>query len=1005
MNKKKLLIIVGCILVLILVGLAAIPFLIDTQSLKTRIIAQLEAHLQRKVSVQEAEVTVFTGIGARLKRAAIFDDPRFAVAPFVTLDSLVVKPRIWPLLRGKVEIASVELDQPVIQLIKNAGGSWNFESLGKSPSSPRPSGQGQPGSQPSAGRPPSSSQPTPSQPSSSQSDSLSLTVSALRLRDGTLSVRKATPSGGTEESRYENINLQLHNISTQEVATFDLSLQLPGPEKASVRAAGKLGPLNFQQFQKAILDGKVQFSSAPVAGLSALLAPVAASGTQWTGNLSGDLLVKGTLEMGFSADGKIAYAGLGSKSATHESPRVNGELLLKGGYQPSTSLVKIESSELRMPNSTVQVSGTISDQPEASQFDLRVDSPKLVFDDVLKLASVFGKGPPNGVNASGTGKLALQVKGTSKNPKVSGEAQFSDVRLSYPGLTEQISVSPFTLSFKDNTMSSNSVQLSVGARTQLESQIAASFGPDGFVDVRLRSQKPVLVADVFAVASSFGFTLPEGTSVQNGTIDLQVNVKQLLGDKPDLHLDGQVALSGARVKTPVLKVPMDVHGVQMKFTGNSANVTGLSASLAGSNLNGQLQVSNFSAPLTTFSLHVDKLDLAKLDQVINTGDAAPVKKTADLQAPGTDAGTRQAAADNSGLEFREQLDHNPLLEWVKGQVVYAAPVPTTGRDRDPLGALEVRDSSVSIDQVVYDQLLLKQVSSRVRMKSKVVQLQDLKFHVNQGTHVGAASFDLNGAKPRYTFVSKLRDVDANEFLSQNSSLKNVVYGKFSSDLDIKGEGTGFDEIARQLKGGGKVSLVNGRITSFNLKEQIAMLGKLAGVETGKAGTEFDDLISNFTISNGRVSTSDLHMRLQGTALRATGSLGLDKSADYQISVELPSSVSKKYMGSNQLLNMASATFFANEKGNMVLPLRMTGLITSPRFALDTKMVQENLKNSFRKEGVQTLQKTLGGFLKPKGAAQEGTSPQPADKPAEKKTSPLEDLLRGVMDKSKEKKKN
>ena len=184
-----------------------------------------------------------------------------------------------------------------------------------------------------------------------------------------------------------------------------------------------------------------------------------------------------------------------------------------------------------------------------------------------------------------------------------------------------------------------------------------------------------------------------------------------------------------------------------------------------------------------------------------------------------------------------------------------------------------------------------------------------------------------------------------------------------------------------------------------------MLGKLAGVETGKAGTEFDDLISNFTISNGRVSTSDLHMRLQGTALRATGSLGLDKSADYQISVELPSSVSKEYMGSNQLLNMASATFFANEKGNMVLPLRMTGLITSPRFALDTKMVQENLKNSFRKEGVQTLQKTLGGFLKPKGAAQEGTSPQPADKPAEKKTSPLEDLLRGVMDKSKEKKKN
>jgi hypothetical protein len=103
--------------------------------------------------------------------------------------------------------------------------------------------------------------------------------------------------------------------------------------------------------------------------------------------------------------------------------------------------------------------------------------------------------------------------------------------------------------------------------------------------------------------------------------------------------------------------------------------------------------------------------------------------------------------------------------------------------------------------------------------------------------------------------------------------------------------------------------------------------------------------------------------------------------------------------------MASATAFANEKGNMVLPLRMTGLITSPRFALDTKVVQENLKNSLRRDGGRAIQNTLEGLFRPKGAAQDGASPQPADKPAEKKASPLEELLRGVMDKSKEKKKN
>src|SRR4029453_8454804 len=163
-----------------------------------------------------------------------------------------------------------------------------------------------------------------------------------------------------------------------------------------------------------------------------------------------------------------------------------------------------------------------------------------------------------------------------------------------------------------------------------------------------------------------------------------------------------------------------------------------------------------------------------------------------------------------------------------------------------------------------------------------------------------------------------------------------------------------------------------------------------------------------------VTTNAMHFRASGMALKVRGSLGLDRSADYQISAELPAAISKK--DPNQFLNLANATFFQNESGNVVIPLRMTGDIARPRLSLDTQMVKENLKNSLRQGGVTKVLDTFQGLLKnkdQKAAAQTPNDPansaQPAgEKPAEPKPAEakpgLEGLFKGIMDQMKEKKK-
>jgi len=970
MKSKKLLLIAAAGVFVLLTALAAIPFFIDTQSLKSRLVSEAESILHRRMSVQAVEITVFTGLGIRLNRAVVFDDLRFATAPFVSMKSLTVRPKLLPLLRGRAEVASIELEQPEIRLIQNPGRVWNFESIGVAP-------DGGAGEQTRAGVPAKTSAGNPSQV---------LTLSQIELSDGAIVVSKRSRSGAVEESRYDHINLRLRDFSTQAQGSFDLELQLP-PGAHAVQLKGQLGPVHLSQFAKTPVDGEIQFSELPIARLAALAAPPAEP-VEWQGFLSSQTRLKGSLDQGFSLEGKTTYSKLGAKRGAHQSPQIEGAVQLKGDYKTQSGELQLHQAELRMPGSTLSVTGNVGGLGEDPAVDLRIESPRLAFDDLIKLAAVLDKGAPEGVQASGSGQLNLQVSGSSKKPLLAGEAKLSDVWIRYPGLPDRITLSPVVLAFKNNTVASNELQIAAGERTRLQAQWTAVLGDPVSVDARVRSAKPVPVSDLLAIASSFGVTLPEGVKVQDGSMDLQLTARQTFGENPVLSLQGQAALSGSKVQTALLKAPMEVHHIQLQFAGQSASIPSLSASFAGSKLGGKLQINNFESPTLQFALNVDHLDLSKLEQMINTSESSAPEKPAGVPA-GTPGGGSPANATPS--ENRK-----------------AAP-PT----RDPLGRLTVRDSAVAVDVVNYDSLRLTKVSSKVQMKDRVLQLRDLKFNMNQGTHSGAASFDFNGAQPHYTFNSKLRDVDTNEFLTQNTSLKNLLYGQLSSDIELQGSGSGFDQISRQLKGGGKVTIAKGRITSFNLSKQVALLGKLTGLNVGQEGTEFEDLVSELTVADGRVTTSTMHFRASGMALKARGSLGLDRSVDYQILAELPAGLSRTN-STNKFLNLANATFFPNENGNLVIPLRMTGEVASPRLSLDSQMVKDNLKNNLRQgaldafhgllKGKDTKDESQPAPDEPAKSAQTAGDKPAEPKPAEAKPAGLEGLFKGIVDQIKDKKK-
>jgi AsmA protein len=129
---RKTLISTGIVL-LVLIAVTAFALvnlngLIDRN--KDYLLARAQESLGRNVAVGEIGVTLWGGIGVRLKEFSMADDPSFANDSFIRAADLQVNMKILPLLRKELQVSKVILHRPVINVIRDPQGRFNFSTIG-----------------------------------------------------------------------------------------------------------------------------------------------------------------------------------------------------------------------------------------------------------------------------------------------------------------------------------------------------------------------------------------------------------------------------------------------------------------------------------------------------------------------------------------------------------------------------------------------------------------------------------------------------------------------------------------------------------------------------------------------------------------------------------------------------------------------------------------------------------------------------------------------------------
>ncbi len=266
--KRKSIIAAAVIVVVVVIIFAVIPALINANKYRPEIESRISAALGREVSIGNLSLSLLSG-SVQAEKISIADDPAFSSSPFVQAKQLNVGVQLWPLITSQqINITSLTLQQPDVNLIQSSNGLWNFSSLGKNAGATNR----RPGS-PTSSQQTQTQKPDSTQPVSGRDTAPpKVSVGSLNINDGRVSVLTV----GGKPHQYTGVNVTAKNVSYSSRFPFTVDANTPGGGKAKLD--GQVGPIDQQDAALTPLDATVDITGLNLAQTGFLPADSGLSG-------------------------------------------------------------------------------------------------------------------------------------------------------------------------------------------------------------------------------------------------------------------------------------------------------------------------------------------------------------------------------------------------------------------------------------------------------------------------------------------------------------------------------------------------------------------------------------------------------------------------------------------------------------------------------------------------------------------------------------------------------
>jgi AsmA protein len=212
---KKVLWLGGGLISLLAVIVFAVPAFVDLGWFKSTYLPLVEDAVHRRIDVGEVRLRLVPAPSIRLSKLTISDTPEFRDHTFFAAEQILLRLKLWPLLRGRFEVTELVVNKPVVNLVKQPDGTFNYADIAAKKS------------QQGATKRDTQKKTLPAQDVAA----VPLILPArLRVRDGRLNVE----TKGQEPVRIDGVDLALEKFSADQPIPYRASFNYPGLKTVSL---------------------------------------------------------------------------------------------------------------------------------------------------------------------------------------------------------------------------------------------------------------------------------------------------------------------------------------------------------------------------------------------------------------------------------------------------------------------------------------------------------------------------------------------------------------------------------------------------------------------------------------------------------------------------------------------------------------------------------------------------------------------------------------------------
>jgi uncharacterized protein involved in outer membrane biogenesis len=560
----------------VILGIAAAK----VDSFRPKIQAELQSKLNRPVDIGHLALRVLP-LSIKVDGFRIGEAPEFGTSrPFATANEVFVSAELFSLLTGNPQVKDLVLQQPQIEMTRNAAGKWNFASLG---------GQ------------------------SNGGGNGAFSLDKLQINDGQVGFTDLQHQQA--RAVYDHIDLTLSDFAANKQFGVELGVHFPGDGKQTLAFKGRVGPFGSQALPP--VDGHISLQQVSLSGVNRFAAGTIPAQT--------DTVASGETDVKDGADGLGLKGNLKLENTVVHGSKIDYPIEAK--YDLSTDAafnkLQVKASTVTLGATTLNASGNVDNSVKPANLNLQLGTKDSSITELAKLAGAFGFAFNPDYKIDGRLSMNITAKGPAIAPQLNGNIAATNIAASGGEMKQSVSVAALDLTLTPDAVRSNTFSVRSGA-----TEISISFGLAGYAtkspvaDVTLQSTG-ANIAEVLNIAKAYGVAGTKGAS-GSGAVSLNIHAQGPTSDPSKLVYAGTASISGATFTTPQLSKPLTITSAQAQFSQNAVTLTNLSAGVGSTTLQGSASVQNFAAPAVQFALSVNKVDTDELQHLT----AGPQKSSA-----------------------------------------------------------------------------------------------------------------------------------------------------------------------------------------------------------------------------------------------------------------------------------------------------------------------------------------------------------------------------------------